>query len=97
MADEEEASSSSAEDDLYAVLGVRRDATVEELSRAYKRLAQVSHPDKHRGGDAGSREAAAQRFSRLRNAFEVLSDANKCVTNPSVSTSFYADVNPNSV
>ncbi|MER3603711.1 MAG: molecular chaperone DnaJ, partial [Thermus sp.] len=35
--------------DYYAILGVSKDATQEEIKRAYRRLALEYHPDKHPG------------------------------------------------
>jgi len=52
--------------DLYAELGVSRDATADEIKRAYRREAIKRHPD--RGGD---KEA----FQRLQIANEILSDS----------------------
>ena len=57
-------------DDLYAVLGVGRDASEEDIRRAYRSLAQAVHPDKHAG--AALREVANAHFSRLHAAYEVL-------------------------
>ena len=51
--------------DLYRLLGIKRGATKEEVRKAYRRKAKVSHPDK-----GGSAEA----FSALTVAHEVLSD-----------------------
>ena len=51
--------------DLYAKLGVEREASTEEIRRAYKDLARVNHPD--RGGDA-------EKFKAIQEAHEVLSD-----------------------
>ncbi len=49
-----------------------RDASADEVKKAYRRLALQLHPDK-RGGDAD----AAAAFQRLAFAYNVLSDANK--------------------
>jgi molecular chaperone DnaJ len=57
--------------DLYAVLGVGREASDEEIKRAYRRLARELHPDVNR--DAG----AEQRFKEVTAAYEVLSDPAK--------------------
>jgi curved DNA-binding protein CbpA len=53
--------------DPYVVLGVARQASGEEIARAYRRAARASHPD---GGGAGS----AERFQAVSDAYEVLSD-----------------------
>jgi len=53
--------------DPYIVLGVARQASGEEIARAYRRAARVSHPDR---GAAGS----AERFQAVSDAYEVLRD-----------------------
>ena len=55
--------------DYYSVLGVKKDASPEELKRAYRTLALQFHPDRKPGD-----EAAAQRFRELSEAWAVLSD-----------------------
>ncbi|MGZ5849872.1 MAG: J domain-containing protein [Methyloceanibacter sp.] len=54
--------------DLYRLLGIKRGATKEEVRKAYRRKAKVTHPD-----SGGSAEA----FSALTTAHEVLSDARR--------------------
>lgn len=67
---------SPAEDNsLYAVLNVSKNATDEEIKRAYRRLAQVFHPDKHTSDHM--RDKAQEAFARLQKAYEVLSDPEK--------------------
>lgn len=58
--------------DYYEVLGVERDASVEQIKKAYKRCAMKYHPDRN-PGDA----EAEQRFKECAEAFEVLTDAEK--------------------
>ncbi|NWR38859.1 DJC21 protein, partial [Tachuris rubrigastra] len=54
----------------YEVLGMRRDATEEELKRAYRRLALRWHPDKN----LENAEEAAEQFKLIQAAYDVLSD-----------------------
>jgi molecular chaperone DnaJ len=57
--------------DLYEILGVPRDATQEEIKRAYRRLARQYHPDVNRSHDA------EERFKEIAAAYEILSDPDK--------------------
>lgn len=56
----------------YDVLGVSRSASAEEITKAYRKLAQQYHPDRN-GGD----KAAEAKFKEVNNAYEVLSDPQK--------------------
>ena len=57
--------------DHYRLLGVARDASREEIARAWRRRARAEHPDR-RPGQAG--DEAAGRFRALAEAYRVLSD-----------------------
>ncbi len=57
--------------DYYATLGVGRDASAEEIKKAYRRLARKYHPDVSKEPDA------AQRMAAINEANEVLSDPQK--------------------
>ncbi|XP_055515327.1 dnaJ homolog subfamily C member 11 [Leucoraja erinacea] len=59
-------------DDFYALLNVRREATQEELKAAYRRLCMLYHPDKHR--DPELKQQAETLFNLVHQAYEVLSD-----------------------
>lgn len=60
--------SSKPKRDYYEVLGLKRDATVAEVKKAYRQLAKQHHPDT--GGDAA-------KFQEGSEAYEVLGDAEK--------------------
>jgi DnaJ homolog subfamily C member 11 len=65
----------SRDRDLYANLNVSRDASADDIKRAYRALAQVAHPDKH--FSPASREAASKSFNKLNEAYEILSCADR--------------------
>ncbi|MDE3082716.1 MAG: molecular chaperone DnaJ [Acidobacteriota bacterium] len=54
--------------DLYEVLGVARDASAEDIKRAYRQLARQYHPD------ANPDPEAEARFKEVSQAYEILSD-----------------------
>ena len=57
--------------DYYEVLGVPRDATGEQIKKAYRRLAMKYHPD------VADDEGSAERFKEIGEAYAVLSDPQK--------------------
>ncbi len=58
--------------DYYEVLGVERDSSEREISKAYRKLAVKFHPDSNPGD-----EEASQNFKQAAEAYEVLSDQEK--------------------
>lgn len=58
--------------DLYEELGLKRDASPDEIKKAYRSLAAKLHPDKNPGN-----QAAEARFKTVNRAHQVLSDAKK--------------------
>ena len=61
-----------AKRDYYEVLGVEKNASADDIKRAYRRLAIKYHPDKN----PGDKEAEAK-FKECAEAYEVFSDADK--------------------
>jgi molecular chaperone DnaJ len=57
--------------DHYEVLGLSREASADEIKKAYRRLARELHPDVNPSGDA------AERFKLVTHAYDVLSDPNQ--------------------
>lgn len=62
----------SAVKDYYEILGVSKDATQEEIKRAYRKLARKYHPDLNPGD-----KTAEQRFKEINEAYDVLGDPKK--------------------
>ncbi len=62
----------AAKRDYYEALGIDRDASSEQIKKAYKRCAMKYHPDRNPGD-----QEAEQRFKECAEAFEVLSDPDK--------------------
>ena len=60
--------------DYYEVLGVSKNASEADLKKAYRRLAMKFHPDRNTGEDS---TVAEQKFKEAKEAYEVLSDAQK--------------------
>lgn len=56
--------------DPFEVLGVRRDAPMEEIDRAYKRLVAKYHPDRYR--DNPLRELAEEKLKEINEAYDAI-------------------------
>jgi molecular chaperone DnaJ len=63
-----------AKRDYYDILGVQKNASEAEIKKAYRRLAMKHHPDRNTGDKSA---AAEQSFKEAKEAYEVLSDAQK--------------------
>lgn len=60
--------------DFYAVLGLPRNATEDQIRQRFRELARVRHPDRFQGAE---KQAAETEFQEITQAFNVLSDAER--------------------
>ncbi len=60
------------DEDLYKTLGVSKDATEQEIKKAYRKLALKYHPDRNPGN-----KEAEEKFKQVSSAYEILSDEKK--------------------
>lgn len=63
--------------DYYEVLGVDKNATADDLKKAYRKLAIQYHPDKQQGKSDAEKKAAEEKFKEAAEAYNVLSDPDK--------------------
>src|SRR5690606_17288647 len=55
--------------DPYTTLGIARDADAAAIKKAFRKLAQQYHPDRHKGS-----KAAEEKFKEINEAYQILTD-----------------------
>ena len=63
-----------AKRDYYEILGVAKNASEDDIKKAYRKLAMKYHPDRNQGDDA---KKAEEKFKEVKEAYEMLSDVQK--------------------
>ncbi|MCX7669990.1 MAG: DnaJ domain-containing protein, partial [Anaerolineae bacterium] len=63
-----------AKRDYYEVLGVPKNASEDDIKKAYRKLAMKYHPDRNQGDEA---KKAEEKFKEAKEAYEMLSDRDK--------------------
>jgi molecular chaperone DnaJ len=64
----------AAKRDYYEILGLAKNASEDDIKKAYRKLAMKYHPDRNQGDGA---KAAEEKFKEAKEAYEMLSDASK--------------------
>ncbi|MEL7496005.1 MAG: DnaJ C-terminal domain-containing protein [Planctomycetota bacterium] len=64
-------------EDYYQTLGVPKNASADEIQKAYRKQARKYHPDLHADKDEQERKQATQKFQQIQQAYDVLSDPEK--------------------
>lgn len=86
--------------DYYKILGVNRDASPDEIKKAYRKRALLHHPDRHSNASEDEKRTQETRFKELGEAYNILSDPKKrtrydCGYDEDGSS--YSEVSPNDI
>lgn len=63
--------------DYYKVLGIPKDATVDDIKKAYRKRALLHHPDRHSNAPEDTKREQEKKFKELGEAYNILSDPKK--------------------
>lgn len=63
--------------DYYNILGVDKNATQDEIKKAFRKLSLKWHPDRQQGKSDEEKKAAEEKFKEISEAYETLSDKDK--------------------
>lgn len=68
---------SSKKEDYYKTLGVEKNASKDDITKAYRKLARKFHPDVQHGKSEAEKKEAEEKFKKINEAYAVLSDQEK--------------------
>lgn len=63
--------------DYYKILGVQKNASSDEIKKAYRKRALIHHPDRHANSSDEEKKEQEKRFKEVGEAYKILSDPNK--------------------
>lgn len=63
--------------DYYKILGVEKNASEDEIKKAYRKRALVHHPDRHANSTTDEKKEQEKKFKEVGEAYKILSDPNK--------------------
>ncbi|KAL3281185.1 hypothetical protein HHI36_004402 [Cryptolaemus montrouzieri] len=63
--------------DYYKILGIDRNATEDEIKKAYRKRALIHHPDRHANATDGEKKEQEKKFKEVGEAYGILSDPTK--------------------
>src|SRR5262245_14983967 len=66
-----------AKRDYYDILGVAKNASEDEIKKAYRKLAMKYHPDRNQGKEGASAKESEEKFKEAKEAYEILTDVQK--------------------
>lgn len=66
-----------AEKDYYAILGVSKEASADDIKSAYRHMAKKYHPDVYATAEESKKKEAEAKFKEIQHAYDVLSDPDK--------------------
>ncbi|XP_076624457.1 tetratricopeptide repeat protein 2 [Colletes latitarsis] len=63
--------------DYYKILGIDKNASTDDIKKAYRKRAMVHHPDRHPNATEGEKKEQEKKFKDVGEAYEILSDPKK--------------------
>lgn len=64
-------------EDFYKILGVEKDASIDDIKKQYRKLAMEYHPDKQQGKSEAEKKEAEEKFKKISEAYDTLSNPEK--------------------